>query len=73
MTEKIQHATRPEGDTVNVYKTKAVVPGICVVVDVNVIVYAGPIEGAPDTSGKTVFMSPPDYDSLAVQVKKRLN
>ena len=43
---------------------QGVAPGSCVMIEDNQIVYAGPLEGIPDGTGKVMLLSGPDFTRL---------
>jgi hypothetical protein len=43
---------------------RGVAPGSCVMIEDNEIVYAGPLEGVPEGSGKVMLLSNHDFARL---------
>lgn len=56
----------------NGHPSDAVAVGICVVLgDDGEIIYAGPIKGSPDVSGRAVLMNTSDFEKFREFVVKR--
>jgi hypothetical protein len=49
---------------------EGIVKGICVLLEDDKIIYAGPFKQAPDVAGKTVLLHAEDFDRLKSHVDK---
>jgi hypothetical protein len=54
----------------NAAPCEGVVVGSCVMLAENVIVYAGPIKGAPLTDGLTVLLNGADFEKFKAHVER---
>lgn len=64
-------ASLPDVPMMNASPCEAVVKGTCVMILDDAIVYAGPIVGAPNTTGRLVLMSPDDFERFKNIVEKK--
>jgi hypothetical protein len=67
----IRQETKMDGKLFDSSPDEAIVAGMCVMILDDRIVYAGPIKGAPDTSGRLVLLNPADFDRLKTIIEKK--
>lgn len=60
-------------DLFTAIKNEHVVEGFCIFTVNNSVVYAGPIDDAPDAAGKVVLLNPVDWDKVKVHSARLRN
>lgn len=58
-------------DMFDAESSEAVQVGTCIMIEDDKIVYAGPLSGAPDPSGKHVMFARADFEKLKVAVERK--